>query len=39
MVKTDKKTVAAGFSLRGKDAPMKGAATGDAVLLGTFNGF
>ena len=28
------RTVAAGFSLRGKDAPVKGAATGKSVLLG-----
>ena len=28
------KTVAAGFSLRGKGAPVKGAATGGLVLLG-----
>ena len=31
------KTVAAGFSLRGKDAPVKGAATWESVLSGALN--
>ena len=36
-LKAPDKSVAAGFSLRGKDAPIKGAATGEPVLLGALS--
>jgi|GEM_PF-467792 len=36
-IRAPKKTVAAGFSLRGKDAPVKGAATEESVLFVALN--